>query len=51
MTNRYAHLSDQFQRDQIEKLNGLCDEPTGKKLVRSEVLKENEQETTYNATA
>ena len=51
MTNRYAHLSDQFQREQIEKLNGLCDEPTSKKIVRSEVLNENEQQQTYRATA
>jgi len=51
MTNRYAHLSDKFQREQIEKLNGLCDEPTSKKLVRSEVLNENEQQHTSHATA
>jgi hypothetical protein len=51
MTNRYAHLSDKFQREQIQKLNGLCDEATGKKLVRSEVLNENEQQQTYHATA
>lgn len=32
MTNRYAHLSDKFQREQVELLNGLCSE---EKIVRN----------------
>ncbi len=43
MTNRYAHISEKFQREQIELLNGLCDLESSKKLVRNEVLDKNEQ--------
>lgn len=32
MTNRYAHLSDKFQKEQVELLNGLCGE---EKVVRN----------------
>ena len=37
MTERYAHLSDQFQREEVNRLNGLLPFPLagGKKLVRS----------------
>jgi hypothetical protein len=52
MTNRYAHLSDKFQREQVELLNGLCgEEKSSKKLVRSEEMIENEQEASTNATS
>ena len=38
MTQRYSHLSRSFQRDEIRRLNGLCDlgeksELTGHKTV------------------
>lgn len=38
MTERYAHLSDQFQRDEVNRLNGLFPFPTldSKNLVRNE---------------
>ncbi len=51
MTNRYAHLSEKFQREQVQLLNGLCDLESSKKLVRSEVLTKKEQEVTTFATA
>ena len=37
MTERYAHLSDQFQREEVNRLNGLLPLPlaSGKNLVRS----------------
>ena len=43
MTERYAHLSQDFQRSEVERLNGLCDEEieSSKKLVRREELIEN----------
>ena len=46
MTNRYAHISEKFQREQVELLNGLCDPKSGKKTVRSEDLNKNEQQKT-----
>jgi hypothetical protein len=51
MTNRYAHISEKFQREQIELLNGLCDSESSKKLVRSEENFKNEQEAQTNASA
>jgi integrase len=38
MTERYAHISDQFQREEVNRLNGLLPFPlaSSKKLVRSE---------------
>ena len=36
MTNRYAHISEKFQQEQIQLLNGLCDLESSKKLVRNE---------------
>jgi len=52
MTNRYAHLSDKFQREQVELLNGLCGEgKSSKKLVRNEEMVKNEQEASTNATS
>jgi integrase len=53
MTERYAHLSPDFQRSEVERLNGLCDEGIegSKKLVRSgELIKNGEQPEPY-ATA
>jgi len=44
MTQRYSHLSRDFQREQVNLLNGLCGE-NGKKLVR------NEAQATIDATA
>ena len=38
MTQRYSHLSRNFQKQEVQKLNGLCDEESSKKLVRSEEL-------------
>jgi len=37
MTERYAHISDQFQREEVNRLNGLLPFPlaSSKKLVRS----------------
>ena len=52
MTNRYAHLSDKFQREQVEFLNGLCGEgKSSKKLVRNEEIIKNEREASTNATS
>jgi integrase len=50
MTQRYSHLSKDFQREEVNRLNGLCGE-NGKKLVRNEVLVRNEAQATINATA
>jgi hypothetical protein len=43
MTQKYSHLSPDFQRSEVEGLNGLCDEgiESSKKLVRSEELAKN----------
>jgi len=50
MTQRYSHLSGDFQREQVNLLNGLCGE-NGKKLVRSEDLPRKDQEVPAYATA
>ncbi len=50
MTERYSHLTENFQREQINLLNGLCGE-SGKKLVRNEVFATNEDQPNVNATA
>ncbi len=50
MTQRYSHLSKDFQREEINRLNGLCGE-NGKKMVRNEDLVRNEAEGIINATA
>ncbi|HYA92796.1 MAG TPA: site-specific integrase [Thermodesulfobacteriota bacterium] len=50
MTQRYSHLSRDFQREQVNLLNGLCGE-NGKKLVRNEDLVRNEAQATIDATA
>ena len=50
MTQRYSHLSRDFQKEEVNRLNGLCGE-NGKKLVRNEDVVKNETEGTINATA
>ncbi len=37
MTHKYSHLNPDFQRSEVARLNGLCDEgiESGKKSVRS----------------
>jgi integrase len=50
MTERYSHLSKDFQREEVNRLNGLCGE-SGKKLVRNEDLVRNEVEVKTIATA
>ncbi len=50
MTQRYWHLSRDFQREQDNLLNGLCGE-SGKKLARNEVFEGKKEETGVNATA
>jgi len=35
MTQRYSHLSRGFQKEEVNRLNGLCGE-NSKKLVRNE---------------
>ena len=53
MTERYTHLSLDFQKLEVERLNGLCDEGIegSKKLVRSEKLVRNEKKSEIYATA
>jgi len=50
MTQRYSHLSRDFQKEEVNRLNGLCGE-SGKKMVRNEDLVRNEDQLTTNATA
>ena len=50
MTQRYSHLSRDFQREEVNRLNGLCGE-NGKKLVRNEDLVRNEADGQINAPA
>jgi len=38
MTERYSHLSRSYQREEIQKLNGLFDPESGKKLVRNDQI-------------
>lgn len=53
MTQRYSHLTSDFERQQVNLMNGLCGEANSgsKKLVRSEEIQQNRQETYVNATA
>jgi hypothetical protein len=53
MTQRYAHLAEEFQRDQVNKLNGLFDgiESSSKKLVRNDQIEGVEVKPNINATA
>jgi integrase len=50
MTQRYSHLSRDFQREEVNRLNGLCGE-SGKKLVRNEQIEGSEVQSNVNATA
>jgi integrase len=50
MTQRYSHLSRDFKREEIQRLNGLCGE-SSKKLVRSDQISETESQPYVNATA
>jgi integrase len=50
MTQRYSHLSGDFQKEQVNLLNGVCGQGS-KKIVRNEVLVRNEEELPTNATA
>jgi integrase len=59
MTQRYAHLSKNFKKDEIQKLNGLCgisvenenQKEDSKKLVRSDQIDPMEHPPYVNATA
>jgi len=53
MTQRYSHLTSDFERQQVNLMNGLCGEikNSGKKLVRNEVLASGEGQPNVNATA
>jgi integrase len=52
MTNRYVHVSEEFQREQIALLNGLCNEGnSGQKTDRNDDLIENEQRAELKASA
>jgi len=53
MTQKYSHLSPDFQRSEVARLNGLCDEGIegSKKLVRSDELIENGRQPEPYATA
>ena len=50
MTQRYSHLSKDFQKEEVNRLNGLCGE-NGKKLVRNDQNHQVEVSTHVNATA
>ena len=50
MTQRYSHLSREFQKEEVNRLNGLCGED-GKKLVRNGKILEIKDETNINANA
>ena len=50
MTQRYSHLSRNFQKQEVQKLNGLCDE-SSKKLVRSAEIADVEVQSNVQATA
>jgi integrase len=53
MTQRYSHLASDFERQQVNLMNGLCGEikAGSKKLVRNEEILQNRQEPYINATA
>ena len=50
MTQRYSHLSRDFRRQEIQCLNGLCDE-SSKKLVRNDQMTNVEVQPNVHATA
>ncbi len=49
MTQRYSHLSGNFQKQEIQKLNGLCEE-SNKNLVRSTEIIDVEVQSNVQAT-
>lgn len=53
MTQRYAHLAERFQKEQVNKLDGLFDgmENSSKKLVRSDQIEGVGDQPNVNATA
>jgi len=53
MTQRYAHLAEQFQKEQVNKLDGLFDgmENSSKKLVRNDQIEGVGGQPNVNATA
>lgn len=53
MTQRYAHIVEDYQRKQVEKLDGIFDvsEKSGKKLVRNDQIEGGIPETNVNPTA
>jgi hypothetical protein len=50
MTQKYSHLGKDFQKEEIQRLNGSCGE-SNKKSVRNELLTRNYREVPANATA
>ena len=50
MSQRYSHLSKDFQREQVNLLNGLCGE-NAKKMLRNEEIERLEGQPDVNATA
>ena len=51
MTQRYSHLTKDFQREQVNLLNGLCGEKeSSKKLVRNDQITEIESQPNINTT-
>jgi integrase len=52
MTQRYAHLAEQFQKEQVNKLDGLFDGiENSKKLVKSDKIEGFDGQPNVNATA
>jgi integrase len=53
MTQRYSHLTSDFERQQVNLMNGLCGEikDCGKKVVRNVQIEENRTHPNINATA
>ncbi len=51
MTERYSHLSQDFQKEQVNLLNGLCGEGNCQKISQNLSEVGVEGETTVNATS
>ena len=53
MTQRYSHLTSNFEKQQINLMNGLCGEikTSGKKIVRNAEIEENQAQPYINASA
>ena len=50
MANRYVRISEKFQTEQVELLNGLCDFESSKKVVRNEGKPKKDQEEFQNVS-